>query len=86
MRLGKGIAKKLGEMVGINRFTISAYANAIKRPSPSRALTLERACSEMGMSVPFKLWLVGSRDEIKTAMMADRSDDRIQPASDEKPG
>ena len=68
MRIPNGILPKLAEITGIKPYNISAYINRLRTPSPQRAILLETATHEMGLSVTKEAWVFGSKNDIKSAL------------------
>lgn len=73
MRLPYGILTRLGEITDISPNILSDYAATRIRPGSKRALKLESACKEIGLDVSLRLWLFGTPDELKTALMTGSS-------------
>jgi len=69
MRLTKGILKRIEDVSGISSSYLSRYANVSVRPRSDRAEYLDQVTSDLGFRVPKELWVFGSKEEIKIALM-----------------
>jgi hypothetical protein len=67
MQLKRGTLVNLAKRSSIDTNQLCAYAAARLRPSRKRAIHLEATTG-----IPAALWLLGSSDEIKAAIVADR--------------
>jgi hypothetical protein len=66
--------KPLIEASGFHKTYISNLVAARVRPGRERALELEKAAREIGRNIPAPLWLFGSRDELRAALLGERAD------------
>lgn len=69
LRLKKGILKRLSLETGIDARHLAGYASTCKRPGRKRAEFLERVTTALGFPVPKELWIFGTKEEIKAALM-----------------
>ena len=69
MRLPRGTLTRLAEVTEMSAGTISEYVSTRMRPGGKRALILENACRDLGLDVSIYLWLDGTSDEIKAALI-----------------
>jgi len=68
-RLPKGTFKPLSEKTGLKPDYLSALVSTRKRPSRNRAQKLEQATSEIGNTIPAAVWLLSSKEELRTAVL-----------------
>jgi len=71
-RLPKGIFKPLSERTGFAPDYLSALVSTRKRPSRKRAQFLEQASSEIGKQIPAAVWLLGTQNELREALLSVR--------------
>lgn len=72
-RLPKGTLKPLAKETGLRADYLSALVTGKKRPSRKLAQTLEKASSVIGKHIPAATWLLGSKGEIREALLFGRA-------------
>lgn len=70
MKLSNGILKRLSIETGIDARHLSGYACTSRRPGRKRARYLEEITNKLGFKVSAELWVFGTSEEIKKALMA----------------
>lgn len=68
-RLPWGTLTRLSKQAEIPAKYLSEIVSTEKRPSRKRALLLEQASSVIGNTIPAAIWLLGSKDEIREALL-----------------
>lgn len=68
-RLPNGSLSPLSQKTGFPISYLSDLVSTRKRPSRKRALSLEQASSAIGKTIPAATWLLGSKDEIREALL-----------------
>jgi len=68
-RLPKGTFKPLSEKAKLRPDYLSALVSGSKRPSRKTAQKLEQATSEIGKTIPAAVWLLSSKEELRTAIL-----------------
>jgi len=71
-RLPKGSLSLLSKQSKIPAKYLSELVSTNKRPSRKRAQILEQASSEIGKQIPAAIWLLGTQNELREALLSVR--------------